>query len=290
MERNILIGLRVISNLTIDYFILCGPQLGAAKLKKQRPPKSATNTDAPNSRVDRSARSSFDVNLECDTRARSRERWVSRPVKSIIRQTLKERVMKISAFLLALAFVTVSTASAQSQSTPILSSAVEGSTRGAKIASLPIVNAVLNASDKDRVKELHECMSENHIEKDKANKFFVSVRLPSIIQNQEIYFVRPALDPSCHAFYGAHAFYYWLVSLDSGTYNVRYRGFSDDISILRSIHKGMYDIEPEYVTGFSASTATMQFNGSKYVSTKCKEKHRTKRGKEVVRIIPCSTL
>lgn len=47
-------------------------------------------------------------------------------------------------------------AAALSQSAPILTSGTEGPTRGAKTASVAIVNAVLTASDKDRVKELHE--------------------------------------------------------------------------------------------------------------------------------------
>ncbi len=193
--------------------------------------------------------------------------------------------MKISAFLLALAFVTVSAASGQSQSAPILTSSTEGSTRGAKMASVPIVNAVLDA-DKELVVGLYKCMSENHIEKNAANKLFVSVHLPTINQNQQVYFVRGALDTSCPLI-GAHAFNYWLVSLSSGTYKVRYRGFSDDVSILRSIHNGMYDIESSSYTATNAFTAKMQFDGSKYIPTICTEKHRTKRGKEVVKKIPC---
>lgn len=144
------------------------------------------------------------------------------------------------------------------------------------------------------MKELHECMSENHIEKDAANQLFISVHLPSINQNQEIYFVRPALDPSCHAFYGAHAFNYWLVvmgkSLDGATYNVRFSGGSDAVSILRSIHKEMYDIEEESYTSYNALTFRSEFDGSKYINTICQEKHRTKSGKEVVRIILATNL
>ncbi len=199
--------------------------------------------------------------------------------------------MKISAFLLALAFVTVSAASAQPQSAPILTSSTEGSTRGAKMASVPIVNAVLDA-DKDLAERLRECMSENHIEKNAANKLFVSVLLPTINQNQQIYFVRGNPNTDCFsALIGAHAFYYWLVAksktLNSTT--VRYSGGSDAVSILRSIHNGMYDIESSSFTASNAYTAKMQFDGSKYVDTKCTEAHRTKRGKEVVKIVPCST-
>jgi hypothetical protein len=201
--------------------------------------------------------------------------------------------MKIAAFLLALAFVTARAVSAQSQSTPILTSSTEGTTRGAKMASVPIVNAVLDA-DKDLAVRLRECMSENHIKKNAANKFFVSVLLPTINQNQQIYFVRGAPNTSCFfTLIGAHAFYYWLVvkngSLNSATYNVGYSGASDAVSILRSIHKGMYDIEEESYTATNAFTAKSQFDGSKYITTLCKEKHRTTRGKEVVKIVPCST-
>ncbi len=198
--------------------------------------------------------------------------------------------MKISAFLLALAFVTVRAASAQSQSAPILTSSTEGATRGAKMASLPVVNAVLDA-DKDLAVGLRECMSENHIEKNAANKLFVSVLLPTINQNQQIYFVRGTLDTSC--LIGAHAFYYWLVvkskTPNSTSYDVRYSGGSDAVSILRSIHNGMYDIESSSFTATNAYTAKIQFDGSKYVDTKCTEAHRTTRGKEVVNIVPCST-
>ena len=44
------------------------------RLRKRRRWLSAVNSRRPNSRVDRSARSSVDVNLECYARARSRER------------------------------------------------------------------------------------------------------------------------------------------------------------------------------------------------------------------------
>jgi hypothetical protein len=172
----------------------------------------------------------------------------------------------------------------------ILSASTEGETPGARTASAMIAKAVLEAIDSAEVDRLRQCMSENHIPRDDVHKLFVSVQLPAISQNQSLYFVRGDNDRPC-PFIGAHSFHFWLVvmskSLNSATYKVRYHGFSDDVSILRSIHNGMYDIEEESYTATNAFTAKMQFDGSKYISTLCTEKHRTKRGKEVVRKIPC---
>lgn len=175
----------------------------------------------------------------------------------------------------------------------ILSTSTEGETPGAQTASAMIANAVLEALDSAEKNRLHECMSQNHIPPADVHKLFLSVQLPAISQSQSLYFVRSDTDHPCR-FIGAHDFSYWLVvkskSLNSATYNVGYSGRSDGVSILRSIHKGMYDIESEDYTSSSALTVTRQFDGSKYVRTICKEAHRTNRGKEVVKIIPCSTL
>jgi len=197
--------------------------------------------------------------------------------------------MKALFILASVMVVLFLSASAQSQSVPILTSSTEGATRGAKMASVPVVNAVLDA-DKDLAVRLHGCMTENHIKKNAVNTLFVSMLLPTINKNQQIYFVRGDPNTDCFwALIGAHAFNYWLVSLSSGSYEVRYTGFSDAVSILRSIHNGMYDIESSSFTATNAFTAKMQFDGSKYINTKCTEAHRTNRGKEVVKIVPCST-
>lgn len=201
--------------------------------------------------------------------------------------------MKSSFIVASVVFGVFLAASAQSQSSPLLTSSTEGVTRGAKKASVPIINAVLD-TDPDLAVRLRGCMSENRIEKNAANRFFVSVLLPTINQNQQIYFVRGDPNTDCFwALIGAHALYYWLVvennTLNGTTYDVRYSGGSDAVSILRSIHNGMYDLESSSFTATNAFTVKMQFDGSKYVDTKCTEAHRTKRGKEVVRIVPCST-
>lgn len=178
------------------------------------------------------------------------------------------------------------------QSAPILVASTEGETRGAKTASAMIANAALEALDSTERDRLRQCMSENRIPRDDVHKLFLSVQLPAISQNQSLYFVRGNIDQPC-PFIGAHAFQFWLVvmskSLNSATYEVRYSGASDAVSILRSIHNGMYDIEEESYTATNAFTAKMQFDGSKYIPTLCTERHRTKRGKEVVRKIPCDT-
>jgi hypothetical protein len=179
------------------------------------------------------------------------------------------------------------------QPTPILSTGTEGETPGAQTASAMIANAVLEALDSTTSINLRECISRNHIPPDEAHKLFLSVQLPAISQTQSVYFVRTDIDHPCRLI-GAHAFRYWLVvkskSLNSATYNVRYSGGSDGVSILHSIHKGMYDIESDSYTGSSALMVTKQFNGSQYVDTICKKAHRTNRGKEVVKIIPCRPL
>ena len=177
------------------------------------------------------------------------------------------------------------------QAAPILSTSTEGETPGAKTASAMIANAVLQSFDSEEGDRLRRCMSENRIPPSDVRKLFVSVQLPAISQNQSLYFVRGG-NGDC-PFIGAHNFQFWLVvmskSLNSDTYKVLYSGRSDAVSILRSIHNGMYDIEVESYTATNAFTAKMEFDGSKYISTLCTEKHRTKRGKEVVRRIPCDT-
>ncbi|MFN0278938.1 MAG: hypothetical protein ACKVRN_10080 [Pyrinomonadaceae bacterium] len=199
------------------------------------------------------------------------------------------KTLFILASIMAVLFLAAPNRIEAQKSAAILTSSTEGATRGAKMASVHVVNAVLDA-DKDLAVRLRGCMTENHIKKNAANKLFVSVLLPTINKNQQIYFVRGAPNTDCFwALIGAHAFNYWLVSLSNGTYEVRYSGSSDAISILRSIHNGMYDIEEHSFTATDASSARMQFDGSKYVETICKEYHRTKRGKEVVKIVPCST-
>jgi hypothetical protein len=207
--------------------------------------------------------------------------------------TLQMKISRIYILFLLLFLFVPSAVSAQKkkptkkQTVAILVSSADEAPNGTKMGSAPIVKAVLNNFDKDDLERLHRCMSENRIKKNEAKKLFVSVLLPTVNQNQQIYFVRGSLNTSC--LIGAHTFDYWLVVKSKSNYNVVYSGASDAVSILRSIHKGMYDIEETFFHATNATSGISQFDGSKYVETVCKEYHRTNSGKEVVKIVPCGT-
>ena len=59
---------------------------------------------------------------------------------------------------------------------------------------------------------LDECMSGKKIPRKKYEDLFRSAPLPHAEGTDPLFFVRPAIEPFCGAFYGAHLFQFWIMT------------------------------------------------------------------------------
>jgi hypothetical protein len=191
-------------------------------------------------------------------------------------------------FFLGLSFVLVHV----SHAAPIISASTETTTAGERVPSAAVVQAIIRSAKQDDLDSLTECMADMKIRKGDFRLLFRSVALPSMNNAEEVYFVRPALKPYCHTFYGAHLFRFWLIAGDKGatrkTYKVRYAGAADDFEVFPSTSNGNYDIAKTDCTAWKCLTVFMKFDGEKYVPFRCIEKTDRENGVEVEREVECS--
>jgi len=156
---------------------------------------------------------------------------------------------------------------------PVLSASTEVPTKGESLASPSVVKVILAVEDKESVLLLDECVQELGLKENEYHKLFRSVKVRIWQDGKELFFVRPAIEPYCMAFYGAHLFRYWLVTvqIEAGKQKTRvlYAGGGDTFDILPVETLGYNDIVATGCTARGCSTAEVKFDGSKYVAFKC---------------------
>lgn len=149
-----------------------------------------------------------------------------------------------------------------------------------------MIKSILSSYDKeDQItfrEMLNECVTDK---KQPQHQFFLKKKLPSLEEGTAVYFVRPSVKPYCGVFYGAHLFQFWLVNEKN---KVIYAGGADGVTIFKTIHNGMYDIEVMHGGGWGFSETKMEFDGYKYKPVVCKETRLDKRGREVTKRVNCS--
>ena len=108
-------------------------------------------------------------------------------------------------------------------------------------------------------------------------KRFVSVPLPLIEQQPQMYFVRAALDPFCMYFYGAHTFTYWIVqevpSASGPVFTIVDMDAADFVTVLPSHHEGLFDLETGVCTAAHCTYRTRQRSGDTFTVSHCRREH-----------------
>lgn len=108
-------------------------------------------------------------------------------------------------------------------------------------------------------------------------KWFVSVPLPLIAQQPQLHFVRPALEPFCRYFYGAHTFTYWIVqevpSASGPVFTAADMDGADFVTVLPSHHEGLYDLELGVCTAAQCTYRTRQRSGDAFTFFDCRREH-----------------
>ncbi len=148
-----------------------------------------------------------------------------------------------------------------------------------------MVQAILSSYDRDDQMMyrgmLKRCMDNKHIP---LRKLFRATALPKITNEDTVFFVRPAVEPFCLGFIGAHIFQFWLVTQNN---KVLYSGGADSVTIYKTNHNGMYDIELEHGGVWGTSQAKMEFNGREYKPVVCIETRFNNQGREVTNRVKC---
>lgn len=149
-----------------------------------------------------------------------------------------------------------------------------------------MIQAIFASYDRDEramyKRMLKDCTSRKKVP---LRKLFRAMPLPKIGNQDTVYFVRPAVEPFCLGFYGAHIFQFWLVSKND---KVLYSGGADGVTIFKTSHNGMYDLELEHGGGWGISQTQLEFDGHEYKPTVCTETRLDEKGKESTGRVSCS--
>lgn len=174
-----------------------------------------------------------------------------------------------------------------SQAAPLLSVSTETKLTAAQTPSAAMMQAILSQADKEDVKTLNECRIELGLKKNAYPRLFKAVSLPAPKPGTQLYFVRPALQPYCQTFYGAHLFRFWLVSQTQQQFTVDYAGVGDAFEVLPSQTNGHYDISETNCTASRCSTVEMKYGKNGYKPNRCSETHFRKDGTELKTVVKC---
>lgn len=171
---------------------------------------------------------------------------------------------------LLLFFAAPVTCAASSQ--VLLSADTESPLKGGMIPPRDVVQVILRG-EPDDVPLLNECMVEKEIGPKSAATLFTAKALHLNSDGVVDYFVRPALAPYCHVFYGAHLFRYWLVTSHRKhgkvTYKIAFKSGGDEARVLPSMTNGYHDLELMGHTAVVAQTSIWRFNGKEYRQAGC---------------------
>lgn len=172
---------------------------------------------------------------------------------------------------------------------PILKAGTEEISVGEELPPPALVDFIL-ANGKDDADSLSECLAQFNLKESERHKLFKAVPLPKIKSTEDVYFVRPALDPYCGTFYGAHCFRFWLITQTGAAhrkkYRILYKGIGDWFEVLQSIHDGYFDIIEANCTAVDCIAVSMRYDGRKYVPFKC-IKFVDENGREIEKEVPC---
>lgn len=173
------------------------------------------------------------------------------------------------------------------QAAPLLSTSTEAELSTAKPPSAAMMQAILSQADKDDLESLNECRIEQGLKKNAYPKLFKALALPAPKPRTQLYFVRPALEPYCHTFYGTHLFRFWLVSQSKQQFTVDYAGIGDAFEVLPSQTNGHYDISETNCTASRCSTVEMKYGKNGYKPSRCSETHFREDGTELKTVVKC---
>lgn len=170
---------------------------------------------------------------------------------------------------------------------PLLSNSTEAELTAAQTPSAALMQAILSQADKEDMKTLNECRIEQGLKKNAYPKLFQAVLLPAPKPGTQLYFVRPALQPYCQTFYGAHLFRFWLVSQTQQQFTVDYAGVGDAFEVLPSQTNDHYDISETNCNASSCSTVEMKYGKNGYKPSRCSETHFRNDGTELKTVVKC---
>jgi hypothetical protein len=124
---------------------------------------------------------------------------------------------------------------------------------------------------------LQSCLNDPEHRGVPLEKWFVSVPLPLIEKQPQMYFVRPALEPFCLYFYGAHAFNYWIVqempSASGSVFTIADTDAADFVTVMTTHHEGLYDLETGVCTAAHCTYRTRQRSGDTFTVSHCRREH-----------------
>lgn len=196
---------------------------------------------------------------------------------------------------LAVALLGLSAAGASPPSAmdePILKASTERATPGAVRPSRLLARAVTGATDKDSVREVDACLDEQGLKRGNYAALLSAVRIHNKA-GRILWFVRPALDPYCSGFYGAHLFRYFFVEQigppKSPRYRILFQKGGDGFAVYAHLSHGLNDIEATGCIASECRSARLSFDGHQYRAFLCKRISFDAHGRELAHNRRCGS-
>ncbi|MBV1775436.1 hypothetical protein KSF73_06870 [Burkholderiaceae bacterium DAT-1] len=137
----------------------------------------------------------------------------------------------------------------------------------------PALIEFILSQEPDDLEQVIGCLNDLEIPRGQVNRLFSVARVDLNGNHRKGYFVRPALKPYCFAFYGAHLYRYWLVSVHmvdgKPTYQIDFKNGGDGIQVLNSRTHGMHDLIANYALAYQMYHVRLQYDGRQYKSHRC---------------------
>lgn len=175
-------------------------------------------------------------------------------------------------------------------SPPLLSASTEAPTPGEDIPPPGLAEFVLSRADASDRENFAECLDRLSLTARDLPRLFRSVALPPLMRGERLHFLRPALDPYCHTFYGAHLFRYWLVAERNAgepRFAIEFAGGGDAFEVLPETHGGHYELSMTNCFGGGCLTAWLRHDGHQYANHRCSELRVNDQGQEIEQDYPC---
>lgn len=138
-----------------------------------------------------------------------------------------------------------------------------------------LINFILKSVDDFDKERFNECLAEQNISINDAHTLFSAYELSLNSDEFKDYFVRPAIEPYCHVFYGAHLFRYWFVTTEKLDGKDRYKivlaSGGDGVRVLNSVTNKHHDIQDLDLlqAGTEHHLITFKYNNNQYQEEEC---------------------
>ncbi len=185
---------------------------------------------------------------------------------SILRSRYRGAGHLFAAQALTLFIVACATASDSAAPSPKISISTESALDTWSIPEAEVIELLVEAGEAGQREDLHECVDQTP--ESVSATFFRQYELSNAGSDEDVLLIRPASQPYCGAYYGAHLFQFWIVSRarqgTSRPYRIELHSVADFLHVLTTGDPDRPDLVFDNCTGHGCISTRMRFDRGEY--------------------------